>query len=102
MSLGPCLPKLLAWQLETVVMQIMSVQVCSESTGHVEYSELVNMLSSRDNSTTPSKAGNDAGTRYGSGIYHHTGKQKQVPPSFFLSVDFGSAQTLASRHGDKK
>ncbi len=35
-SRGPCLPKLLAWQLEAVSMKMMSVQVCSESAGHAE------------------------------------------------------------------
>jgi len=87
LSLGSCLPKLLAWRLETVAVKMISVQVCSESTGHAEYGELVSWLSSRHNLITPNRAGNDAGTQYRSGIYYHTDKQKQVLPSF-LSVDF--------------
>ncbi|DBA96127.1 TPA: hypothetical protein ACH3X1_015613 [Trebouxia sp. C0004] len=83
----------------------MSVQVCFESTGHAECSELVNMLSFRQSPTTSNRASNNAGTQFTSGIYYHTDKhcwQKQVPPSLFLSVDLGSAQTLASHHVDKK
>ncbi len=85
--LDPCLPKLLAWQLESVVVTMMSVQVCSESTGHAEYSEPVKMLFSRHNPTTPNRTGIDVGTQYRCGIYYHKKEQKQVPPSFFLSVD---------------
>ncbi len=71
-------------------MKMMSVQVCSESTGHaeavqmtydpqqVEYSKLVDLFYSRHNSTTPNRAGNDVGTQYRSGIYYHTEEQKQV------------------------
>ncbi len=69
---------------------MMSLQVCSESTGHaeavqmtydpqqVEYSKLVDLFYSRHNSTTPNRAGNDVGTQYRSGIYYHTEEQKQV------------------------
>ena len=78
-------------------LKMMSVQVCSESTGHaeavqmtydpqqVEYSKLVDLFYSRHNSTTPNRAGNDVGTQYRSGIYYHTEEQKQVGYSL-LSV----------------
>ena len=69
-SMGPCVPNLLAWQLETVVVKMVSVQVCSESsTGHAEYSELVDMLSSRHNPAPPNKAGKDVGSQNRCGIY---------------------------------
>lgn len=62
-SLSPCLAKMLALHSEPVFVKMIFVQVCSESVGHAECSELVNMLSSRYGSTSPIKAGNDAGTR---------------------------------------
>ncbi len=109
-SPGSCLPKLPAWHLEAVVMKMMSVQVCSESTGHAEavsmthdpqqvvYCKLVDMLWPRHNFTSSNRVGNDIGAQYRSGIYHHTDEQKQVPPSLFLSVDLGSTRTLGSQH----
>ncbi|DBA98596.1 TPA: hypothetical protein ACH3X1_014391 [Trebouxia sp. C0004] len=38
-------------------------QVCFESTGHAEYSELVNILSSTHNPITPNRASNTSGTQ---------------------------------------
>ncbi len=67
-----CLPGILS----QIVVQVVSVQVCSESTGDVEavqmiddpqqvvYCKLVNLLYSRHNSTTPNIAGNDVGSQY--------------------------------------
>jgi len=98
-----------AWQFKPVMVEMLSVQVCSESTGHaepvqmtcdpqqVEYGKLADLLNSRHDSTTRNRSGNDVGTQYRSGIYYHTDEQKQVP-SLFLSADLGSAQTLASQH----
>ena len=95
-SLSPCLAKMLALHSEPIFVKMIFVQVCSESVGHAEWSELVNMLSSRYNSTSPIKAGNDAGTRQSFCICYHTDKHKQVP-SFSLSIDLASAQMLACR-----
>ena len=59
---------LLAWHLEPIVMKMLSVQVCSESTVHVEavqmtcdpqhvlYGKLVNLLCFSHSSTTPNRA----------------------------------------------
>ncbi len=74
----------LAWHLEPIVMKVMSVQVCSESTGHAEavqktydpqqvgYGKLVDLLFSRHTSAASNRAGNDVGTQYrsGRGISH--------------------------------
>ncbi len=92
---GPrCSPDacLLAWHLEPVVMKMMSVQVCSESTGHAEavqmmhdpqqvvYCKLVDLLYSRHNSSTSNRAGNDADTQYtsGRGIPHRKAEVGRV------------------------
>jgi len=68
---------LLGWHLEPIVMNMMSVQVCSESTGHaeavqatpdpqqVEYGKLADLLFSSHKST--GRAGNDVDTQYTSG-----------------------------------
>ncbi len=92
-------------------LKMMSVQVCSESTGHaeavqmtydpqqVEYSKLVDLFYSRHNSTTPNRAGNDVGTQYRSGIYYHTEEQKQVGHlllSLFLSRSYQQIQIVQS------
>jgi len=56
-SLGPCLPKLPAWHLEVDFMQVMSVQVCSESAHmthdpqQIIHCKLADLLNSRHNST---------------------------------------------------
>ena len=42
-SLGPCLPKLLAWHVEAVFVKVMAVQVCSESAGHAEAAQMTHV-----------------------------------------------------------
>lgn len=68
---------LLAWHVKAIVIQMMSVHVCSKSVGHaeavhkicmtlsrVECGRLVDLLSSRQSSITRNRAGNDVDTQY--------------------------------------